>query len=70
MPTYHVKLPISGYVLVRIENAESAEEAIERALAEPTSGYQIEEWDTHQQIVRGNVCFAILNSAEAQETTE
>lgn len=70
MPTYNVKLPISGYVVVRIEDAESAEAAIEQALAEPTPDYQIEEWDTHQQIVRGDVCFAILNEAEAAEIAE
>lgn len=70
MPAYTVKLPISGYVMVNVDDAESAEAAIDQALATPPSTSSIEEWDVHQHIVQGNICFAILNSAEAQEIVE
>jgi len=70
MPRYRVKLPVSGYVETEIEDAESAEDAIDKALAAPFEDSDIVEWGTHEHIVRGHVCFAILFSAEATELSE
>lgn len=69
MKRYSVSIPITGYVIVEID-AESEEAAIEAALDTEITSDLIEEWETHRQVTRGNVCSAILNSAEAEEIGE
>ncbi len=66
MPRYGVRLPVSGYVYVEVE-ADDEEAAIEAAfMSDDVVRDNIEEWETHQQIVRGNVCSAVLNEADAE----
>lgn len=69
MKKWEVSLPISGYVCVEVE-AEDEESAIEAAFEAHITKDMIEEWETHRQIVRGNVCSAVLNEADAQEIPE
>lgn len=69
MKKWEVSLPISGYVCVEVE-AEDEESAIEAAFMSDITTKDIEEWETHHQIARGNVCSAVLNEAYAQEMPE
>lgn len=66
MATYGVSLPITGSVYVEVE-ANSEEEAIEKALESEVTSDDIEGWETHQQIVQGNVFYGQLNEAHAEE---
>lgn len=64
---YWVEIPITGYVIVEVE-AESEQEAIEKAFADPDiTTDDIEEWNTHEHITQGNVCYALKHSVSAEE---
>jgi len=67
MPTYTVTLPITGVLYAYDIEAESEEEAIEKAMGAPYTIQDIEEWDVHEQIVEGNVFHGHTNRASAQE---
>jgi hypothetical protein len=67
MKTYNVCLPLTGTIWVTVE-AESEEAAIEAALcSEDAKTENIEEWQTHRQICKGNVLYADTNEAYAEE---
>jgi hypothetical protein len=66
MKTWEVTLPVSGLVYTTVE-AESEEEAIEKALNGDYTLEDIQEWSTHEKIVQGNICYAIQWQAEATE---
>jgi acyl-CoA reductase-like NAD-dependent aldehyde dehydrogenase len=53
--TYNVTLPIAGHVYVTVE-ADSEEEAIERALETAADSKEL-EWETLRHFNRGNVCY-------------
>lgn len=64
MPRYSVTVPFSGYAVVDVE-AEDERAAIDKALGE-VSLDDIQEWETHEQIVEGNVFHGNRNKAEAE----
>lgn len=66
MTDYVVRIPITGYVIVEVE-AESEEEAIEKAFNSEILSDNIEEWELHQQVVTGNVYHGMLNSIEIEK---
>jgi hypothetical protein len=64
--TYSVAVPISGVIYVEVQ-AESEDEAIEKALeSDQLTTENIDRWETHRYIVRGNVCSAVQWEAEAE----
>jgi len=63
MAEYQVTLPIAGTAYLTLE-ADSEEEAIEKALEECTMD-DIESWAAMRRIVQGNVCYAETWEAEA-----
>lgn len=66
--TYGVTIPITGTIYVEVE-ADSEKEAIDKALS--ADGCEWPEtpdvWETHSQIVRGNVFSGMQNTASAEE---
>ncbi len=56
MKTYSVKIPIAGHAYIEIE-ADSEEEAIDKAFASEITNEDIESWDTVRQFNQGNVCY-------------
>lgn len=68
---YLVEIPITGKVTVEVV-ANSEKKAIEKAMDEfdlelnPSSelGYEIEEWEYHFHVNKGNVSYAVLNEVE------
>lgn len=66
LKTYAVRLPITGVIDINIE-AESEDDAIEKALDSDITSDDISEWETCRQIVQGNVFHGHTNEAEAQE---
>lgn len=66
MKTFAVRLPITGFICAEVE-AQSEKEAIELALDTPFTTGDIERWDTTEYVTQGNVCYAMLSRAEADE---
>lgn len=63
---WSVQVPITGFVLVIVE-AETEEEAVQKALEVYVTKVDIEEWATCEQIVTGNVFNGVINKASAAE---
>ncbi len=66
MPSYEVKVPIAGYVVVEVK-ANSEKEAVKKALEKDYSLDDVYEWDGYETIVRNNVFQGHLNQAYAKE---
>ena len=77
MKTYDVSVPITGYYVVSVD-AESEEEAIEKAMAlevrmnggissPENETLELVEWSNHEVVTKGNVFYGMLNIAEATE---
>ncbi len=67
MKTYSVTLPVSGVIHTEVE-AESEDDAIEKALADPDITIDdIAEWEPCRNIVEGNVFYGHTNEASAEE---
>lgn len=65
---WSVQVPITGFVLVIVEaEAETEEEAVQKALEVYVTKVDIEEWATCEQIVTGNVFNGVINKASAAE---
>lgn len=64
MKEYIIKMPVTG-LLVRTVNANSEEEAIEKFHNEVTID-DIETWESHEQIVKGNVFYGVQNEMEIE----
>jgi hypothetical protein len=64
MATYCVTLPVTGFCVVEVE-AENADDAINKAMDNVTND-DLETWETHREITRGNVCYAEVNEAHAE----
>lgn len=63
---YDVCVPITGIIWVTVE-AENEDDAIEKAMeSDELSRDNIEEWETHEIIVRGNVFYGHTNQAHAE----
>lgn len=69
MKRYTVVLPVSGKAVIDVM-ADSEEAAIDMALDSPLTMDNLEEWDVHRHIVRGNVCHAMQFSAEIVDESE
>ena len=64
MKRYTVAVPITGVIYVEV-NAESEKEALTAALdSDGLTRDNIEEWEAHDYVTRGNVCSAVQNSIE------
>ncbi|AGH31861.1 hypothetical protein VPIG_00003 [Vibrio phage PWH3a-P1] len=67
MKNYEVLVPITGYIIVEVE-ADNEKEAIEKAFeSDELNIDNINEWDTHEAIVQGNVFYGIQNEIEVEE---
>lgn len=66
MKKWLVSLPMTGKVTVEVK-AETAEAAIEEALDSELSFNDIEEWDVHREVDRGNVYRGPIGRASAEE---
>ena len=66
MKSYYVTIPITGYVFVDIQ-AESEDEAKEKAFNSDFCSNDIEEWSTHEKIVEGNVFYGMQNEIDIEE---
>ncbi len=62
MKNYTVYVPITGIVKMEVK-AENEEEAKEIALEDATLT-EVEEWEAHEEIVRGNVFYGVQNTIE------
>ena len=69
---YEVVVPITGYAVVTVESDAplSEDEAIELACNSEITMGNIEEWDTCEKVVEGNVCYAIQWCAEVVDEWE
>lgn len=69
MRSYCVTLPVTGIAVIDVE-AETEEEAIEKALQDVTSAH-LEQWEAVERINAGNVCYAMHPwTAEADDQGE
>jgi hypothetical protein len=68
MTTYSVTLPFTGVVVVEVE-ASSVIEAVKKAMKNATFD-DIEQWETHTQIIKDNVFYGVQNLAEVEELGE
>lgn len=66
MKKYGLEIPIAGYVYLEIE-ADSEEEAIEKAFEQGWEQDDIQEIDMYEQIVEGNICHVWHNRVEVAE---
>jgi len=67
MKKYIVNVPISGYIHVEIE-AENEKDACEKVFdSEDLCLDNIVEWETHEHICKGDVCYAVFCDIEAEE---
>jgi hypothetical protein len=67
MKKYSVDVPISGFINVEVE-AEDKKDAIDKAFeSEDLKLDNIVEWEAHEHICEGNVCYAVLFDIDANE---
>lgn len=65
MKTYGVTLPVTGILYVEVE-AENENDAIDKAMEADVTIDDIQEWESHRQIVQGNVFHGHTNNADAE----
>ena len=66
MKKYGVSIPVAGYVYKEVE-AESKEEALEKAFDEGYKDDEIAELDMYDVLVEGSVCYTYHTKAEVEE---
>ena len=66
MKKYGVNIPVAGYVYKEVE-AESKEEALEKAFDEGYKDDEIAELDMYDVLVEGNVCYTYHTEVEVEE---
>lgn len=66
MKKYGVSIPVAGYVYKEVE-AESKEEALEKAFDEGYKDDEIAELDMYDVLVEGNVCYTYHTKVEVEE---
>lgn len=69
MKKYGVYVPIAGYIYKEVE-AESEEEAVDLVFEEGYEENDIQEMEMHEQLVQGNVCYANMTRAYAEEVDD
>lgn len=67
MKKYNVTIPIAGSYTVEVE-AEDEEGAIDEALERQGDADLDIEWEAMHEICRGNVCYAPVWEASAEES--
>ena len=66
MARYQVLIPITGYISVEVE-ADSEDQARETAFeSEDLTLENIQNWECHEKVVQGNVCYAVQNEIEVE----
>ena len=70
MSRYSVTLPIAGFTFFSGIEANSPEEAIDKALELPIEPINMNEVNSYKELVSGNVCNADIVEAEAEEEDE
>ena len=65
---WSVTVPITGVIYCEVE-AESEEAAIDEALAMEHLTDDIDDWETHRYVSKGNVCYAHTREASAEEVS-
>lgn len=65
MPKYLVQLPVSGVASIEVE-ADSEQAAIKAALNGEGTDPVLENWETHERVVEGNVYHGELDEATAE----
>ena len=66
MKKYGVSIPIAGYVYKEVE-ADSKEEALEKAFDEGYKDDEIAELDMYDVLVEGNVCYTYQTKTYVEE---
>ncbi len=66
MKKFGVRIPVTGYVSLEV-TAEDEDEAMEKAWETEVTIGDITEWETVEQVCKGNVCYAIENKMYAEE---
>lgn len=67
MKEYEVLVPITGYIIVNV-NAENKEDAVNKAFeSDELTLDNIEQWDSHECVVKGNVFYGTVNEIEVNE---
>lgn len=66
MKKYGVSIPVAGYVYKEVE-AESKEEALEKAFDEGYKDDEIAELDMYDVLVEGSVCYTYHTKVEVEE---
>ena len=66
MPKFTVELPIAGSAFFEEVEAETKEQAIEKAFLMDATKAEL-SWETMTQISQGNVLYAPLNEPDATE---
>lgn len=76
---YNVKIPITGYLEVKGIEASSHQDAeLQATLAVEKLQEQdvdplvtiLGEWEMHESVCEGNICYAVLNETVVEETPE
>lgn len=63
---WSVAIPVTGVIYEEVE-ADSEEEAIDEAMSGSYKTKDIEEWEIHRHVVRGNVFYGHTSHATAEE---
>ncbi len=66
MKKYGVSIPIAGYIYKEVE-ADSKEEALEKAFDEGYKDDEIAELDMYDVLVEGNVCYTYQTKTYVEE---
>lgn len=66
MKKYGVSIPVAGYVYKEVE-AETKEEALEKAFDEGYKDDEIAELDMYDVLVEGSVCYTYHTKVEVEE---
>lgn len=64
MKNYQVTVPITGIAFISVQ-AESEQEAIQKAMDNVTIN-EVESWEAHEHIVKGNVFYGVQNEVECE----
>lgn len=64
---WSVCVPFTGYVVVEVEGPETEQDAIDAAMEEELNYKKAEEVEFHRHVVQGNVCYATMRAASAEE---
>jgi len=67
MPKYNVTIPMTGLIAMDDIEADSEEDAIEKAMMS-VSLDELIEWEVHEKIVQGNVFYGVENEIEVEES--